>query len=293
MTFWRTFDPLKPVNKTVNCAFHIPVHLEDSTRDSDSRGMIEDFVVARRCIEKFREYSMTNLQSFKLDLVVSINGDITKPKFIEYFKSIDNQQLSDKVFCKVFQRPNIGYQWGGFHDMWMRYKGTGCMWFATMECDHRFMFDDWFDMIIKHVGDGSKFTFGKYQYPKIWGTPQKPVGSPVPVNTWRNADGSNMMNPTTDVLIHSCGAFHFCHDEILSKMDKAFGCFTFSMGSTNRIDGIIQGEIAFCQKINVLGHIIKSKEIEFLVRPMRGSEREANPEGDHLIVDKEVAEWVW
>lgn len=290
-TFWRTFDPLKPVDRLINCAFHIPVHVEDSVRDSDSRGMIEDFVVSRRCIEKFREYSISNIPDFKLDLVVSINGDITHPKFIEYFRSIDNQWLSDKVFCKVYQRTNTGYQWGGFHDVWMRYKDT-CEWFATMEADHRFMFDNWFDMVLEHVGDGSKFTFSKYQYPKIWGTPQAPVGRPAPASLWRNTDGSTKINPPEEVLLHSCGAFHFCHNDILTKLDNAFGCFTFSMGCANMIDGIIQGEIAFCQKIREFGHIIKSGEIEYLVRPMRGSEREGNPEGDHLIVEKEVAEWV-
>ena len=93
-TFFRVFDPLKPVSgPAVHCAFHLPVHVEDRERDSDSKGMIEDFIVSRRAIEHFRDYKISNLKSFRLDLIVSVNGNITNKRFIDYFKSIDNQWL--------------------------------------------------------------------------------------------------------------------------------------------------------------------------------------------------------
>lgn len=290
-TFFRVFDPLKPVSgQAVHCAFHIPVHVEDRERDSDSKGMIEDFIVSRRAIELFREYTISNLKSFRLDLVVSVNGNITNKRFIDYFESINNKWLQPgKVLCKVFQRPNVGFQWGGYHDMWMRYKDK-CNWFATMEADHRLMYDNWYDRILEYVGDGSRFTYGKSQTQKEW-DPKRPLGVlRVPDNCWRNSDGSNR-NATRQDMVHTCGAFHFCHNSILTKLDNAFGCFTFSMGCDHKIDGIIQGEIGFCQKIKSFGYDIRHKEMEFLVRPMRGADCEYNPNGDHNIVAKEVAEW--
>ena len=87
---WRVFDPLKPQTSQPDCVFHIPVHVEERERDSDSKGMIEDFIVSRRCIEHFRSYIISQkIPDLKVHLVVSINGKIDNPKFIEYFNGIN------------------------------------------------------------------------------------------------------------------------------------------------------------------------------------------------------------
>ncbi len=74
----------------------------------------------------------------------------------------------------------------------------------------------------------------------------------------------------------------------MSKLDKAFGCFTFSLGCNHKVDGIIQGEIAFCQKIKAFGYVIRHKEMPHLVMPMRGADCEYTPTKDHKIIQDEV-----
>ena len=206
-----------------------------------------------------------------MDLIISINGDIDKANYIKYFQDIHKKWLSDKVFCKVFQRPNYGYHWAGLHDVWMRYKDTKCKWYVSMECDHRFMYDDWFDKVTEILKSNASIGgFGKAQNNRMI-QPKKIMSVDVPITVWRNGDGSIFHNVSKNHLNHTCGALHFCKREVLEKMDKAFGCFTHSMTINHTVDGIIQGEIAFCQKMKALGYRIESEKIPDLVRPLRGA----------------------
>ena len=52
---------------------------------------------------------------------------------------------------------------------------------------------------------------------------------------------------------HTRGGFHFCRKSLLEKIDKQFGCFTEAKGCDLMIDGILHGEIGFCQKIEATG----------------------------------------
>ncbi len=288
--FWRHFDPLKPVNKSENidCVLHLPIHVETDSRDSDSSGHLEDFITASRVIKHTVGQKISNKKDFKLHLIISINGNIDTVKYIQYFKKIDNSWLSDKVYCKVFQRPNYGYQWGGFHDVWSRYKESKCNWFITMESDHIFFHDPWFDLATKCMTSAKIGDFGKHQNPRGV-SPVRPVGVDCPVWHWRKGDGSVMKNVKDSNLVHTCGALHFCKREVLQKLDDVFGCFTFSLGCNHTVDGIVQGEIGFCQKITALGYKIISKPIPDLVRAIRGADRLEN---EYKQIRKEISDFL-
>ena len=289
--FFRYFDPLLVVKPeiNINCVLHIAVHLEPHKRDSDSDGDKEDFITARRAIKYISEQVISNIQKFKLHLVISINGNIENEKYIKYFNEINGKWLSEKVFCKVFQRPNFGYQWGGFHDVWMRYKETKCDWYVTLESDHRFYHDPWFDLIVKELNKaGPNFLdYGKHQNPRTL-QPKKMLGVDIPARQWRNKDNSIKQKPRSDDIIHTCGALHFCKRQLLEEMDNAFGCFTYSMGCNHTIDGIIQGEIAFCQKTAALGRKILSAPIPDMVRALRGA---GCLKEEFAIIRKEMGEF--
>ncbi len=267
---FREFDPLKPQNnRKVTCVLHIAVFLEPEKRESDSGGMIEDFVTAKKCIQKIVANPGSGNKKFKLDLVISINGFITTPTFIKYFRSLDKKWLTPSVYCQVFQRSNTGFHWGGFHDVWMRYKDVECHWFATMESDHKFKPKNWFDKVVPIMNERKEIgSFGKHQNLK-YVEPYKAFGYKIPNHMWRDNNGTPRKMRRCDT-IHSCGAFHFCRREVLKKIDDLFGCFTFSMGCNHKVDGIVLGEVGFCDKIKVLGYQVESKRIEFLVVPMRG-----------------------
>jgi hypothetical protein len=53
---------------------------------------------------------------------------------------------------------------------------------------------------------------------------------------------------------HSRGGFYMCKRELLEKMDKQYGHFTFAMGHNGDIDGVACGEIAFASKTRYLGY---------------------------------------
>ena len=283
-TDFRQFDPLKPLGKrngsAINptCILHIAGHVESKNRGDkhqyvDSGGAVEDFLCLKRSVESLKEQTISAAAGFQLELLVSINGYVTDPGFIGWFKSINDTWLNNKIYCKVFQRPNFGYHWAGLHDVWMRYKETNCQWYASLECDHVFMVDAWFDQVTKVMKHTPKIgLFGKYQR-ETTVEPGFPIGVQVPANTWRNGNGTVKEKPNSGDLIHTCGAFCMLKREVLEKMDAAFGCFTFAMGINHTVDGCIYGEIGICQKVTALGYSIKGKPIEFLVRPMRGADR--------------------
>jgi len=289
--FFRYFDPLLPVDpKTkINCILHIAAHLESSNRDSDSAGDKEDFITVRRAIKYISEQVISKIPGFKLHLIISINGNIDNEKYIKYFDEINGTWLSEKVCCKVFQRPNFGYHWGGFYDVWTRYKETKCDWYVTLESDYRFYHDPWFDLVVKELNKaGPNFLdYGKHQNPRTL-QPKKTLGVDIPARQWRNKNNSIKQKPTSDDLIHTCGALHFCKRQLLEEMDNAFGCFTYSMGCNHTIDGIIQGEVAFCQKIGALGYKILSKPIPDMVRALRGADCLKE---EFAIIRKEMGEF--
>ncbi len=279
---WRQFDPLKPINPATrqpHCILHVATHVESHARNKnssqyhDTSGHLEDFLVTKRCIESLQDQTISNQNGFKLELIISINGYITEPKYIEWFEFVNESWLNDKIYCRVFQRPNFGYHWSGFHDVWMRYKETACAFWASLECDHVFMYDDWFDQLKAQFTTRPEIgLFGKYQNPQTV-DPERAFGTIIPPRMWRNSDGKPFENPTNDIMIHTCGAFCMLKREVLQKMDDKFGCFTFGMGIHHTIDGIICGEIGICQKTRALGYDIKGKPLKFLVRPIRGADR--------------------
>jgi hypothetical protein len=291
---FRQFDPLKPIKnikRPITGILHIAAHVDPRNRGSnihDSADTLEDFIVLKRSVESLQEQSISHRPDFQLELIISINGFVLEPRYLEWFRSINETWLNDKIYCRVFQRANYGFHWAGLHDIWMRYKETNCQWYASLECDHVFMHDNWFDMVINYMKENPTVgLFGKYQREHTV-QPETPLNIRVPKHLWRNGDGSTKEDARSDDLIHTCGAFCLLKRKVLMKMDDAFGCFTFGLGINHSVDGIICGEIGICQKTTALGYEVKAKHIEFLVRPIRGADR-WEPEWKKVIEMK--TEW--
>jgi len=160
----------------------------------------------------------------------------------------------------------MGWQWGGFHDVWMRYKDIDCEWYATMEADC-YMSDMWFDRAISFmkpqviyelsghlpIGYMGQYSthFNEHFVPPIIENYRKQ--NVVVDNIWR--DGYNkIISPAVNDLCHTRGGFYFCRRDMLEKMDNAYGCFTHSIGNDAEFDGILLGEVGFAQKTTALGY---------------------------------------
>ena len=176
------------------------------------------------CLElQLRRMSAPGFHSTKpleLDIYVSVNGDIPP----NYLMELEDIERDNNI--TVFHRDNIGFQWGGFYDVWQRTKGQ-YDWYVTLEVDCVFL-EHWFDKCSStanngYVGAPPLKRRHRLDYPKDW---------KLSKNQW-----------------HTNGAFDFCSNDLLKKIDKEFGCFTHATGSNHALDGILHGEIGFSQKV--------------------------------------------
>lgn len=258
---FRVFDPLHIPNvEATDCILHISSYLEESSE--------REFNVLRENVGLLSSQVIFPEYDYRIDLILSINGHVEKPKYIKYLKSIDGSKINSGVYVTVFQRQNMGFQWGGFHDVWLRYKDVKCDWFATMEADCYFLREDWLAYLtgtmkeqpptIGYFGHRNPRNGGKFIVQSCDQNTINPLCfdsvPSIPTEVWR--DGNNkVIQDAKDVdTCHSGGGFHFCRRSFLEHMDKVFGCFTFSMGCHHDFDGIVLGEVGFGQKTRVLGY---------------------------------------
>lgn len=230
----RRFDPLHyPSNKDASCVLHICSYFEDYGE--------RNLLALKECV-----VSLGRLKNDKsIDIVISVNG------FVDYAPAYNYlEELRSNTRIIVFQRPNFGHQWGGLYDVWMKYKGTNCGSFATIEQDCYFIEKDWFEVLRRdlksygYVGMASRVlnTINPYKYEEF----------SIPDNTWRNDKNEAIKIGEKDTE-HSRGGFYLCSRELLQKMDEVYGCFTFALGHHHYYDGIVQGEVAFAHKTKALG----------------------------------------
>ena len=199
-------------------ALHIPVCFENIPKITDTRRVLEI-----ECLKK-------RVKEIKVPMYISINGECDQ-RWIDRVYRIAAQP---GTFVKeVFHRKNIGYQWGGFYDMFKKLTFEDNHWthFATLEVDCSLR-PDWLEKCLKpdqqHIGM----------------VPYRRKISPLhfPAN-WKYSVRED----------HTRGGFHFCRKVLLEKIDKRFGCFTHAKGSDLVIDGILHGEVGFCSKIDAVG----------------------------------------
>jgi hypothetical protein len=258
----RIFRPLKPSGKKpgVNVVLHIPIQMNikgcsKSKRDSDID-----------CLEK-NLILLEQHAGFAGDLIISVNGFIDNEFIpdVKWLETINNTQIGPFNVI-VFQRPNFGYQWGGFYDIWQKYKNSGIEFFATLECDCCLL-SGWYEKCIGNiknhgfVGMPPKRDLGANQMYFFTG------------RIWRNSGDKALglgKSGTVDktVMTHTRGGFYFCHRSMLERIDEAYGCFTESMGCDPAVDGVAMGEIGFASKAGQLG--ISFIDMENVVYPTEG-----------------------
>jgi len=266
---FRVFDPLHiPKIKKSDCVFHYCVYLQRGVDNRVSSTAGWHFKCIKENIKIFSKLPPTKRDNFRMDLVISINGHLEEKEYIDYFKKIDGTVINKCIYITVFQRQNIGYQWGGFHDVWMRYKDIDCNWYVTMETDDYIAHDYWFDIAVdmmKEEEDEKIGFFGKYQKDH----PIDPVNfvSPgIPPEVWRTGENKVNYDMQAHQTLHSSGGFYFCRKSFLQHMDKVFGCFTHSMGCNWRFDGVVLGEVVFSNKTRELGYDYSSRKFPFFVK---------------------------
>ena len=256
---FRVFDPLHipKINKT-DCVLHISSFLQESKEKSDRRegDSPRDFNCIKSLIGEISNQRISNREGFRLDAVISINGHVENQEYIDYLKSINGTVIGNNVHITIFQRPNVGWQWGGFHDVWMRYKDIDCNWYATMEGDVFFSNDTWFDYFVNK----NKILHGQNSR-KFNTIDPKEYNGPIPPEVWRD-ENNNVLNASVNDTAHTRGGFYICQKSFLQHMDNVYGCFTHAMGCNMWFDAIILGEVAFCQKATALGYeLIKDENV--------------------------------
>jgi len=243
----RCFDPLKNPNRKYDLVFHLPVCFDNIDR---RQGVDRDFRCLKFQIENFKQVNPSNNPNFKMLLCISVNGGISSYSYVEYLNSIGNR-LTNNIDIIVFQRPNVGWQWGGLHDVYMRYKNH-CDFFCTCECDVWFFQNGWFDICLSRIKKDVGFIGmppGDHTLPNIHAY----ADFNIPVRVWRDGNNNIINRPNVRISKHSRGGWYLCTKKLLDRMDDVYGCFTFALGHSNALDGIVLGEVGFSHKTEQLG----------------------------------------
>ena len=255
----RYFDPITKPKTDPDLVIHIPVCLEDIKRREGAGD--RDIACLKYNIQNFLTLT-PSVNHLNIDFVICVNGFIYYD-YIDYLEGL----LPTKDFnFRIFQRPNVGWQWGAFYDVWLAYKHSNTKWFMSMEADVFLTKDYWFDYLksffksekVGHVGmvcpesviglDGG------------YGTVDK-----IPTRLWKKKTGETKQMTTQDTL-HTRGGWYFCHWRLLNSMENAFGCFSHAMGKDQCMDGVLMGEVGFCQKATELGYKFFAADIQEIMK---------------------------
>lgn len=195
-------------------------------------------------------------KDFTMELVISVNGYVTDDVPINYLKSINDSYISDgRIHITVFQRPNIGWQWGALQDIWMKWKKLNCQFWMTQESDCHVNQECWFDILYEEITSHKEkicFISGRERCFEF-GDPYVYSG-PLNKQVWRDKYNRPLENPTEYDLKHVDPLFYFISRDFLEELDNTYGCFTFALGANYFLDAIVYGEIGFCQKARALGY---------------------------------------
>lgn len=235
----RRFDPLHyPSINSADCVFHVCGYLEEDTENR--------LKALKNCLNTLT--ALNAKTSNKIVIVLSINGGIEDEASINYLEHI---KKSTSII--VFQRPNIGYQWCGLYDVWLKYKHINCNFFATIEQDCYVIRENWFSYLVERIkGKKNMGYIGMSRARVNTISPESYLTLKIPPNIWRDGK-NNVVKIKQEQTGHSRGGFYFCTKQLLTAMDNVYGCFSFALGDNHPYDGIVQGEVAFAQKTVALG----------------------------------------
>lgn len=264
----RYFDPLISPEKRYpdpEVVIHIPICLEDISRREG--GAERDIRCLLYNIQNFKNNLPTKNTSGlynEIDIVISVNGFIHFPDFVDVLENLEKRD-NGQYNIKIFQRPNIGWQWAAFYEVWQKYRYTETNFYMTMECDVIITMEYWLDYLTSKMLSGIGY-LGMEGNEKII-DPNNNYGDVfgIPKRLWRNKDRSVKPMKNEDSF-HTRGGWYFCRSELLEDMEKNFGCFTYAMGNKQCLDGVLMGEVGFSQKTKELGWHFKFDKIEELLK---------------------------
>jgi len=256
----RIFDPLQyPDFDKTDCILNLTVFLENDglrrmdngyREPTDNKQEMENL---KRNIDFFDKSSHSIKKDFSMKLVISVNGHLMDDESINYLKSLDRQKLNDsKVEIIIYQRPNIGWQWGSLWDIWTRWKNVNCEYWVSKECDWHFRLENWYDILKEKLISNKNAAFVSAYERKFKFDPYEYYG-PLSIDVWRDINGKPFKAKWEDVK-HVQPSYYFMRKSFLEKMDKTFGCFTYALGQSYELDAIVYGEMGFSQKTKALGY---------------------------------------
>ncbi len=170
----RAFDPLKLPSPQlpISVVMNLTIFLEsDALRVAPNgyrtkQSWDKDLADLKMNIAMYSEISPSDDPDFHMELLISVNGYVSDDEPIEYLKSIDGTYINNKrIHITVFQRPNVGWQWGALQDIWQRWhRDIDCDFWMTQESDSYFCVENWFDILreqyyIASSGVGFKVCF--------------------------------------------------------------------------------------------------------------------------------------
>lgn len=261
----RVFTPIQwPQIDHCDLVLHLSTFLQDNAKRRDKNGYNDivsssrDFYHVQKEIEIFRTFRPSS-NDVDIYLLISINGGITNDEYINFLRNIDGLHENNTHFI-VFQRPNFGYQWGGFYDVWSKYKDINCTWYMSKESDWHLNTEYWFDRLIDKYNEISRKN-GKIGY--IGGGKRKipfndiyEYNGPLNKETWRDQYNNTHENPTLDFTMNVDPRFMFCHKDYLNDLDRTYGQFTYALDDSYYLGAIVYSEIGFYQKSVVKDYIM-------------------------------------
>jgi len=262
----RVFDPLQYPTCvwSPDCIMNLTVFLENNALRRDKDGFVvrtnndRELYHVKKNIEVFDKLSPSTMDDFSMELLVTVNGNLTDERAINYLKSIDDKHISNnRIHIKVWQRPNIGWQWGSLWDIWQRWKGLNTTWWISKECDWHFQVENWYDVLREKFYEaeesGNRICFVSGHERKFDMDPYEYYG-PLDKVVWRDKHNKPLERVSIEDIRHVQPSYYFITKGFLDDMDKSFGCFTAALGKSYELDAICHGEIGFCQKAKVLGY---------------------------------------
>ena len=251
----REFDPLLyPKTNDIDCIVSYPIFLEENGKrrmDDGTKGLnnhIKELENLKKKVEWITNVPVSK-NDIKVEFIISICGYVIDDYCIDYLSSIDDEYLNKNVHCVVFQRPNIGWQWGSLEDIWIKYKDTNCKYFVSSEVDLEFLNEPyWYDEC-KELIKGDKICF----ISDIQKNPIDPHNYYGPLNsrTWKDKNNKTIEGYVDTT--HTNGSY-FIRSDFLDEMYKTYGCFTYALTANFELDAIVYGEIGFCQRAIELGY---------------------------------------
>ena len=220
-----------------------------------------EFEHLKQDIETFRILKPSKFD-IDIELIYAVNGFLTEDHMIKYLNDINDTYLQDKVHLTVFQRPNIGWQYGAAYDVFQKHRHTEVGYYMMKEVDRHLKVDYWYDILNQKMMTAGYSPKSGYNEKICWvGGVERPYrfkpheyAGPLTENIWRDKNYKPIKNPTKEITLCVKPHYYFLSPDFLHNLDYCYGNFTDSIGSSYELDGIVYGEHCFCQRAKELGY---------------------------------------